>query len=418
MQNKAARFHGTNDIRVDTYELPELGEGEVLLKVCLDSCCMSSYKAAIQGTKHKRIPKDVAEHPTIVGHEFCGEIVKIGKGCEGKYEPGQKAALQTTLPNTFMAPGYSYEFCGGETQYAIIPKEFTDAGNLILYKGAGFFPGALAEPYSCVSGAFHANYHNVPGKYIHTMGIKENGKLLLLAATGPLGLAAIDYILHCDRKPKELVVTGRSAASLGRAEKLFPVEEAGKNGVTLQYYNVSESEDNAGDLRRLSGGEGYDDVFVMIPDKEQVELGDSLLAFDGCLNIFSGPTEKGFSVPINAYDIHYSYHHVCGISGGNAEDMAEVIAMMNEGKLHPSALVSHVGGLDAAPETTMMLPKIKGGKKLIYTDISMPLTAIADFEELGKGDPLFRKLHELCERSGGLWSVEAEAYLRSEAKKI
>ena len=418
MQNKAVRFHGTNDIRIDTYNLPALGEGEVLLKVCLDSCCVSSYKAAIQGTRHKRIPDNVAEHPTIVGHEFCGEIVGVGKGCDDRYRIGQKAALQTTLPNTFMAPGYSYEFCGGETQYAIIPKKFTDADNLIPYNGEGFFPGALAEPYSCVAGAIHSNYHNVPGKYCHKMGIRENGSTILMAATGPLGLAAIDYIIHSDIRPEVLVVTGRSVPSLKRAEKLFSVEDARKNGITLCYYNVSESDCNYDDLMELSQGTGYDDVFVMIPDKDQIGLGDRLLAFDGCLNVFSGPAETGYSVPINVYDVHYSYHHVCGISGGNSEDMAEVLKMMDDGKLNPAALVSHIGGLDAAPDTTLNMPEIKGGKKLIYTNIAMPLVAISDFEKLGEQDSLFKKLHEICSKNDGLWNVEAESFLLSKAKRI
>ena len=62
-------------------------------------------------------------------------------------------------------------------------------------------------------------------------------------------------------------------------------------------------------------------------------------------------------------------------------------------------------------ETTLHLPEIPGGKKLIYTHLEMPLTAIADFAELGKTEPLFAKLGEICDRHQGLWSVEAEEYL-------
>ena len=54
-----------------------------------------------------------------------------------------------------------------------------------------------------------------------------------------------------------------------------------------------------------------------------------------------------------------------------------------------------MGGLDSVVETTLNLPNIKGGKKLIYTHISMPLTAIADFEKLGETDPMFKKLAEI-----------------------
>ena len=48
---------------------------------------------------------------------------------------------------------------------------------------------------------------------------------------------------------------------------------------------------------------------------------------------------------------------------------------------------------------------------MTYTQFDMPLTAIEDFEELGKTDPLFRKLDEVCKKNRGLWSAEAEKIL-------
>ena len=92
--------------------------------------------------------------------------------------------------------------------------------------------------------------------------------------------------------------------------------------------------------------------------------------------------------------------------------------MMSEGKLTAAALVTHIGGLNSAAEATLNLPKIPGGKKLIYTHINLPLTAIADFEEKGKTDPLFKKLYELVSETKGLWNVEAEKYLLENAEKI
>ena len=59
----------------------------------------------------------------------------------------------------------------------------------------------------------------------------------------------------------------------------------------------------------------------------------------------------------------------------------------------------------------MNLPHLPGGKKLIYTGIRMPLTAIADFGKLGKTDPLFAELHTICEHNNGLWCPEAERVL-------
>ena len=78
MKTRAVRLYGVNDLRLDEFELPEMKDDEILARIVTDSICMSSYKAAIQGASHKRIPADIAENPIIIGHEFCGEIVEVG----------------------------------------------------------------------------------------------------------------------------------------------------------------------------------------------------------------------------------------------------------------------------------------------------------------------------------------------------
>ena len=74
--------------------------------------------------------------------------------------------------------------------------------------------------------------------------------------------------------------------------------------------------------------------------------------------------------------------------------------------------------MDAVIPTTMHLPSIPGGKKLIYTNIQMPLTAIEEFEAKGKAAPVFAKLAEITRRHKGLWSVEAEDYLLANAGNL
>ncbi len=46
------------------------------------------------------------------------------------------------------------------------------------------------------------------------------------------------------------------------------------------------------------------------------------------------------------------------------------------------------------------------------------LKTVEFFENKGKTNPLFKNLHELCQRYEGLWSVEAEAYLLDNAAKF
>ena len=93
MLTKAVRLHGANDLRLGTIELPEIKDDEILVKVISDSLCMSSYKAASQGSNHKRVPNDIAENPIIVGHEFCGVIEKVGAKWADQFTPGQRFAI-------------------------------------------------------------------------------------------------------------------------------------------------------------------------------------------------------------------------------------------------------------------------------------------------------------------------------------
>ena len=424
MRTKAVRLYAKNDLRLEEFELPPIREDEILAKVVSDSICMSSYKAAVQGTDHKRIPDDAAENPVIIGHEFAGEIVEVGAKWKDKFKPGQKYSIQPAIyyedgpVGILSAPGYSYKYIGGNATYVIIPKDVLDQDCLLPYDGPGYYPGSLAEPISCVVGAMHANYHTTPGSYVHEMEIVQGGKMAILAGVGPLGLAAINYaICREDRKPSLLVVTDIDQSRLDRAAEIYPVGWAKENGIELIYLNTGDCDDPVAKLKEISGGEGYNDVFVFAPVPAVIEQGDAILANDGCLNFFAGPANPEFTAKMNFYNVHYASTHIVGTSGGNYSDMQESLDIFEKG-LDPAGLVTHIGGLNSAVDTTLRLPEIPGGKKLIYTHKDFPLTAITEFEEKGKTDPLFAGLDEICKRHNGLWSVEAEAYLLEHAKEI
>ena len=413
MKTRAVRLHGVMDLRLEEIELPEPGEDEILAKVVTDSVCMSSYKAAVLGPAHKRVPADVAEHPTIIGHECCGELLTVGRRWRDRFAPGQRFSIQVALnlpEDPYKTPGYSFPYIGGAAEYILIPACVMEQDCLLPYRGTNFYGGSLAEPMSCIVGAYHAMYHTKPYVYTHEMGIREGGSLGLFGACGPMGLGAIDYALHGDRRPARLVVTDIDGARLRRAAAIHTVEEAARLGIELHYLNPREAADLPETLKALAGG-GFDDLFVFAPDRSLVELADRVLGQDGCLNFFSGPADTGFSAALNFFDVHYAAHHVVGTSGGGTEDMRESLELMAGGRITPAAMITHIGGLDCAAETTLRQPEIPGGKKLIYTHARLPLTAIADFEKLGERDPLFARLAEAVARGGGLWNDEAERIL-------
>lgn len=420
MKTKAVRIHGKLDLRLDEIELSPIGPDGVRVKVISDSLCMSTYKAALEGGDHKRVPDNVEENPTIVGHEFCGEIIEVGENWKDKYKLGDKFSIQPAhfYKGSLLAPGYSYPECGGDTQYANVPIETLLSDCLLKYDSDTYFYGSLAEPVSCVIGTFKAMYHTKPGSYQHEMGIVPGGKMALLASVGPMGLGAIDYALHADVKPSLLVVTDINQDRLDRAASIFTVEHAKELGIELHYINTGKLENPVETLREISGGTGYNDVICFAPVKPLVEQADEILAYDGCLNFFAGPTDSRFKAEFNFFNVHYNATHVVGTCAGNTNDMRDALKMFAEGKLNPAALVTHIGGLDAVVEATLNLPKIPGGKKLIYNQISLPLVALWDLEEKGKDDPLLCELAKIVRANNGLWCTEAEKYLLANAKPI
>jgi threonine dehydrogenase-like Zn-dependent dehydrogenase len=424
MKTKAIRLYGKKDLRMEEFELAQIKDDEILAKVVSDSLCMSSYKASTQATDHKRIPNDVAENPIIIGHEFAGELVEVGSKWASQFKAGDKFSIQPALNyengpvGILSAPGYSYQYIGGDATYVIIPKEVMENNCLLAYKGEGYYPASLAEPLSCVIGAIHANYHTTPGSYIHKMDIVADGKMAILAGVGPMGLAAINYVLRReDRHPSLCVVTDVDQTRLDRAASLYTIKFAASKGIDLRYVNTATMQNVAEELKAIAGGEGFNDVFVFAPVKPVVEQADAILAFDGCLNFFAGPSDPNFSAMVNFYNVHYGYTHVAGTSGGNTDDMIEALDLMSKG-LDPAGLVTHIGGLNAVIEATNHLPEIPGGKKLIYTHIEMPLTPISDFAKIGETNTVFKQLAVICTRNQGLWSVEAESFLLANAKDL
>ena len=419
MKTKAVRLYGKMDLRLEEFELPGINDDEILVRVIADSLCMSTYKAAVLGAEHKRVPDNVSENPVIVGHEMSGDIVEVGAMWREKYRPGMKFSIQPALnyKGSMDSPGYSYRYCGGDATYMILPPEVMKLDCLLIFKGDSYFKAALSEPYSCVIGACRSLYRTDRKSHNHYMGIRENGRMAIIGGCGPMGMAAVDYAMSGEFRPGLLVVTDIDNEKLKKAESIFR-KTAESREISLMFINTSEMENPLSALQSITGGKGFDDILVMVPSAETLEFSEKLLGFNGCLNFFAGPTDTGFSARVNYYDIHYLEKHIIGTTGGTVDDMREALDLMENNMIRPELLVSHIGGLDAAAEATLHLPDLPGGKKLIYTGISLPLTPLDMLEKLSGKSKLYSGLAKIISRNNGLWSAGAEEFLLANAEKI
>lgn len=412
MKTKAVKMYGALDLRVEEFELPEIKNDEVLMEIVCDSICMSTYKSTQLGNKHKHVNNDIGTNPSIVGHEFAGKIIEIGDKWKEKYKLGESYTIQpATSDKGIKIPGYAQPYCGGNATYVIIPNHIMETDCLLPFKKElGYYVGALSEPMSCNIGAFRQMYHSNLVERKHEFGIKANGKCALFASCGPMGLSAISYLLNADKRPILLVVTDRNEKNIKRAKKIFSKHYTKERGVELVFVNTLKLNNEFEYLMELTENSGFDDIGVYAPNPTLVELADGLLATDGCLNFFAGPTDNQLKAKVNFYNVHYNQTHFIGTSGGNTDDMRE---FLNLG-IDPAFMITHIGGLDSCPDAIYNLPYIQGGKKMIYSHVNIPLIALEELEMIAKSNGKYEKLAELVRVNDGFWSKEAEDELLKE----
>ena len=455
MKAKAWRLYGAADARLEDIELEGAGEEGIVVELVTNTICLSDYKGMSLGTGHKRVPRDIATRPTMFGHEVAGIVREVGTKWKDRFHVGQHVGLQPSLNipgHELETVGYAWHTIGGETTHVYLPSIVMEMGCLLPYEGDAFFKCSLAEPISCIVSGFRTNYHNAFCSHDLEVGIVDKGTMLLMAGCGAMGLGCIDIACHSpEKRPRRLVVTDIDDARLQRAAKMFGMDgekverwKGGKvegfgepvvargdvNGVELVFVNVKDVEDpvpllksfNLADDARAdnptSTGGGYDDIFLMAAAPALITQCSSLLGFGGCLNFFAGPTNQQLMAEFNFYNVHYLMHHVVANSGGDVKDMADSVDWIGKGLLHPEVMITHVGGLDSAADATLNMLKVPGGKRLVYTHVKMPMTAIEDFAKLGESDPFYAELARLCAANNGLWCKAAEDYLLAHAPKI
>ena len=413
MKTTMASLYGKMDIRIREVELPEITDDEVLLRVETNGICLSTHKAAKLGAEHMRVPDNIAEVPICTGHELAGTIEQIGAKWQDRFQVGQHATIQPSyrFAGGEWAPGYSFEFFGGNALYAILPGSLVGTDYFITYDDDYFAFASLGEPMSCIIGAFNTLYHDSVLRDEFNRGNVAGGNMALMASCGPMGVGAIDYAVNGPRKPRVLVVTDVDKARLARAAELITVEHAAENGVELHYLDMNEIDDAYSVLMDLTDGKGFDDTIVFAAVAPVLELANRTLGYNGCLNFFAGPIDKSFSAQVNYYDIHYKRTHLVGNSGGNLDDILESLRGAREGWLHPEYMITHVLGLKDVPDTILHLPQIPGGKKLVYTHCDIPFMALEDFEARRDEDPVFAEIADILAANKGVWCKEAEKVL-------
>lgn len=143
-----AKYYNNNDIRLEDYPVPEIGLGEILVKVRASGICGTDV---MEWYRIKKAPR-------ILGHEITGEIIESKSN---KYKKGQRVFVSHHVPC------YDCKYCragnhtacdvlhqgnydpGGYSEFIRVPKINVDYGVYVLPDNVSFEEGAMIEPLAC-----------------------------------------------------------------------------------------------------------------------------------------------------------------------------------------------------------------------------------------------------------------------------
>lgn len=345
---KAIVFHGAGQIAVESVPIPDIGPGDVLIKVKVCGICGTDVHTYRAGT--------FVSPGQILGHEFCGEVVAVGSAVKDIAVGDRVAALQADTCGTcyWCQRGQSilcpdlWSLCTG---YGLPGSmaEYVPIGNAVLGTSVFKIPssmddeaGALVEPLSCaVSTVAAAGVQKGDKVVVLGAGIIGNGCMQAARAAGA------DMVLAIDISPKRL-----EAARLLGADAVFDARSGDSLAWVKQMCGVG----------RYQFGEGAmaDVVIEAAGSPITVQQSFEMVRSGGTIAFVALPEEK---TPIDTSKIIYKAPRIIGVLGG---DRAKTIAMMESGEIRTTSLVTHRFPLDEAETAFQMQMRPDQAIKVVF----------------------------------------------------
>ena len=322
---RAAVYYNNRDVRIEEFPMPEIGGGEVLIKVFASGICGSDVMEWYR----------IKTAPRVLGHEATGEIVEVGEGVE-RYKEGDRVFVSHHVPcgecryclaghetacETLHKTNY---YPGGLAEFIRVPEINVEKGVFLLPEEMSFEEGVLIEPLACV----------VRGQRLAGM---EEGKRVIVIGSGVSGLLHIklarargaEKIVAMDINPHRLEAAKRFGADVGK-------DAPAKADLVIVCTGALEAANNALEL---------------------VDRGGTVLFF-----AVPGP-DTPISVPItelwrNEITIATSY----GAAPGDIEDAMELIS---SGNVEVEDMISHRLPLEEAGKGFKLVAEAKDSLKVV-----------------------------------------------------
>jgi L-iditol 2-dehydrogenase len=343
---QAAKLYGIGDVRVCECPVPEIGDGEILLKTSAAAICGTDLRMIANGYKGVD-----GEHPLTLGHEISGIIAKVGKNVRG-YSEGMRVALapnigcgicdrcvsgDTHLCEKFTAFGINMD--GGFAEYVRIPSNAIIQGNImILDDRISLDTAALFEPMSCVfNGQEQAR-------------IRLNDQVLIIGA-GPIGIM---HALLAKAKGAERIFIRDISV-----ERMKQCVELVKGTIAVESDNLEEA------ITKLTGGRLVDVCITACPSPVAQADALKITGMNGRILFFGGLPAGKDDVVLNTNLIHYRQLSIHGSTRGNVRHYREVAKMVMAGNLDLGKLVSKTYPVSAFADAVAYAKKAEGLKTVI-----------------------------------------------------
>ena len=319
---RVAMYYNNHDVRVEEMPAPEIGPGELLVKVEASGICGSDVM------EWYRIQKA----PTVLGHEVAGTIVQAGAGVQ-RFKEGDRMVVTHHVPCNacrYCLSGH-HTVCdtlrettfepGGFSEYLRVPEINVDRGVFTIPDGLSFDEASFAEPLACVyRGQRRANIQ--PGQSVIVLGSGLAG-LLHINLAKALGAGRI---VATDMVPARLEAAKRSGAD----------------------FTFLATDEIPARLREVNDGRLAD--LVIVCTGAPPALQQALDSVDrGGTVLFFAPTEPGVNISVPVNDVFFRNDATLTTTyAGAPADLATALEMIGSGRVQVEQMISHRLGLDEA----------------------------------------------------------------------
>lgn len=321
---KAALLYGKGDLRVVEVDVPEIGPNDILVKIQVCAVCPTDIR------KYRTGNRLVTGFPMNLGHEWTGDVVKVGDNVEG-FRNGMR----------IIGAGFA-----GYAEYAKVPQTYKELGMVLeIPDNVSYEEGTFVEPLADCIHAVEDRAGAKAGDTVMIIGAGQMGLLLLMVA-------------------KHIGATVIVSELMGK--RVEYAEEFGADHVI----NASE-QNTVGAIEKLTKGWGSDSVIVSIGHPSAIEQGLKMVKKGGTVVIFAGAPE-GTLVGLDPNIIHYGEVMLTGSSWVGTTEVniklyQEALDLIASKRIPVAKLITHRFTLDEIHKAFQVQENKEGLKAVIIS---------------------------------------------------